>query len=235
MGPATRRELSVAVPHPHVREVAAILDSPDGARRERAVLLAHGSGSDMGSELLEGVATGLCALGFPVLRFRYPYMQRIALESTRRPPDPAALLEAAHGAVLEHLLELEGGTRPLLAGKSLGGRMATHLAAKGAEAAGLILLGYPLHPARRPDRLRSEHFPALVQPALFLQGTRDDLCDLEALRGALEHYAGRATLAVIEDADHSFDVRKRSGRTHTDVRDELLSRIDRWERETFPG
>ena len=221
------------VPH-EVGRVAAVWDRPAGAPRARSVLLAHGSGADMLSPFLESMATGLCARGFAVLRFRYPYMQRMASGGGRRPPDRSATLEAAHAAVLAWLLERQDGARPILAGKSLGGRMSTHLAAKGADAAGLVLFGYPLHPPGKPERTRSEHFPALVQPALFLQGTRDDLCDLELLRLALRGYGGRATLAVIEHADHSFDVLVRSGRTRAEVHAELLDTVDRWERSTFP-
>lgn len=233
MATSTREECTLAVPH-EVERVAALWDRPAGRARARSVLLAHGSGADMHSAFLESMAVGLCARGFAVLRFRYPYMERMAREGVRRPPDRSPVLEAAHSAVLESLLERDDGRRPILAGKSLGGRMSTHLAAKGAEAAGLVLFGYPLHPARRTQRPRSEHFPALVQPALFLQGTRDDLCDLELLRAALAGYGGRATLEVLEGADHGFDVLVRSGRRREEVHAQLLEAVDRWERSTFP-
>ena len=226
--------LEIAVPHPAVGCVGALLQRPAGRARERAVLLAHGAGADMHSDFLVAMAQGLCALGFVVLRFRYPYMERIAIEGRRRPPDPAPALEAAHAAALDELVRRVGGGRPLLAGKSLGGRIGTHLAARGAEVSGLVLLGYPLHPAGRPETERSEHFPALVQPALFVQGTRDALCDLERLRRALAHYGGEPTLALIEGGDHSFDVPRRLGRSPQTVRSEILARIDAWERRTFP-
>jgi len=235
MESARSEPLTLPVPHPHVQRVSALLDLPPGARRERAVLLAHGAGADMHSDFLSAMARGLCELGFPVLRFRYPYMERIAVEGRRRPPDPAPQLEAAHSAALEELARRCPGARPLLAGKSLGGRMGTHLAAKGADVAGLVLLGYPLHPAGKPEKERSEHFPALVQPALFVQGTRDALCDLERLRRSLAHYGGEPTLAVIEGADHSFEVLVRSGRTRAEVQAEILARVDAWERRTFPA
>ena len=233
MGSTTREELTLEVPH-EVDRVTALWDRPAGRARGRSVLLAHGSGADMRAPFLESMAVGLCARGFAVLRFRYPYMERMAREGRRRPPDRAPVLEAAHAAVLAHLLEREDGRRPILAGKSLGGRMSTHLAAKGADAAGLVLFGYPLHPPRRTERRRSEHFPALVQPALFLQGTRDELCDLSLLREALGTYGGQATLEVVEGADHGFDVLIRSGRTRAQVQAQLLDAVDRWERPTFP-
>lgn len=234
MSGTAREELTIEVPH-EIGSVAAVLDRPSGAPRARSLLLAHGSGADMLSPLLESLATGLCARGFRVLRFRYAYMERMCREGVRRPPDRAAALESVHAAALERLLALDDGRRPILAGKSLGGRMSTHLAARGADAAGLVLFGYPLHPAGKPDRPRGEHFPALVQPALFLQGTRDELCDLGLLRGALRGYGGQATLVAIEHADHSFDVPVRSGRTRAEVLAELLDRVDGWERSTFPA
>lgn len=234
MAGVAREELELEVPH-EVGRVAARLDRPAGAARARSVLLAHGSGADMLSPFLEAMAAGLCARGFAVLRFRYPYMQRMQREGGRRPPDRAPALEAAHAAVLAWLLERDGGRRALLAGKSLGGRISTHLAAKGADAAGLVLFGYPLHPAGAPERPRREHFPAVVQPALFLQGTRDALCDLALLRAALTSWGGRATLVEVEGADHGFDVLARSGRTGAQVHAQMLDAVDRWERETFPG
>lgn len=233
MSDAVREELLLEVPH-EIGRVAAVWDRPRSTPRARSVLLAHGSGADLHSDFLEAMASGLCARGFPVLRFRYPYMERMAREGVRRPPDRSDALEAAHAAVLAWLLEQDQGRRPILAGKSLGGRMSTHLAAKGADAAALLLLGYPLHPSGKPERLRREHFPALVQPALFLQGTRDDLCDLQLLRGALSSYGGQATLCVIDGADHSFEVLRRSGRERDDVWAEMLDAMDRWERSTFP-
>ena len=235
MSRAHEESLTLTVPHPDVDRVAALVDHPRGRPRERAVLLAHGAGADMRSEFLTAMAQGLAERGFAVMRFRYPYMERIAREGLRRPPDRAPLLEAAHAAALAELARRFPRARPLLAGKSLGGRMGTHLAAKGADVSGLVLLGYPLHPAGRPEKERSEHFPALVQPALFVQGTRDALCDLERLRRALARYGGEPTLAVIEAADHSFEVLVRSGRRREEVWGEILERIDTWERTTFPG
>ena len=228
------RAIEIAVRHPQVDRVAGVLHEPQGERRARAVLLAHGAGSDMDAPFLVAIASGLAARGFAVLRFRYPYMELRARGGSRRPPDAAPLLEATHTAALAELARHVGGERPLLAGKSLGGRIGTHLAAKGADASGLVLLGYPLHPARKPERERSEHFPAIVQPALFLQGTRDALCELARLERALAHFGGRATLSIIEEADHSFSVPKSSGRTPEQVREDLVERIDAWEQREFP-
>jgi predicted alpha/beta-hydrolase family hydrolase len=214
--------------------LSAQLDSPADEPRASAILLAHGAGFAMDSPWMEAVALGLVAHGFPVLRFNYPYKERARLAGHDFPPDRQPVLEAAHATALAALAERAGGKRLLLAGKSMGGRISTYLAAKGEPCAGLVLFGYPLHPPKQPTKTRSEHFPTLAQPALFLQGTRDEFAGLELLRAALARYGGRATLEVIEGADHGFHVRKSSGRTDAEVFAFLLERVARWERETFP-
>lgn len=226
-------ELEIPVEHPQVDSVRALHEPCDSDRA--AVLLAHGAGAPMDSPFLSAVAAGLVQRGFAVLRFDYPYMERKRRDGRKRPPDPAARLESAHAAALETLRGLYPSRRIVLAGKSLGGRMASHLAAKGHPCAGLVFLGYPLHPPKQPGKLRHEHFAAICQPALFLTGTRDALCDLELLRAALLRFGGRATLHVVEDADHSFAVRKSSGRQPGEVQIELLDAIDSWEREALPS
>jgi predicted alpha/beta-hydrolase family hydrolase len=214
----------------------ARFDEPAGAARERAVLLAHGAGHHLASPFMEAVAAGLVARGFATFRFNYPYRQRALREGKRMlPVDRREVLEQAHRLALDALLERTDGRAPLLAGKSLGARVSTLLAAKEAPCAGLVLFGYPLHPAGKPEKLRSEHFATILQPSLFLQGTRDALCDLDLLRGELERLGGRPTLEVVLDADHSFEVLKRTGRTADEVREALLDRVVRWDGETFPA
>jgi len=214
--------------------LTAQYDAPERGGRASAILLAHGAGSAMDAPWMEAVARGLVARGFPVLRFNYPYKERSRSAGWDLPPDRAPVLEEAHALALAKLAEHADRKRLLLAGKSMGGRISTHLAAKGENCAGLVLFGYPLHPPRQPAKTRSEHFPAIAQPALFLQGTRDDFAELDLLRAALARYGGRATLEVIEGADHGFHVPKKSGRTDEEVREFLLDRVARWERETFP-
>lgn len=215
-------------------ELSAVLDLPGDPARTSALLLAHGAGFGLDSPWMERVALGLAARGFPVLRFNYPYRERAAREKRDVPPDRAPVLEAAHAAALATLAERAGGKRMILAGKSMGGRIGTHIAAKGEHCAGLVLFGYPLHPPGQTHKTRSEHFPTIAQPALFLQGTRDEFAELELLRAALARYGGRATLEVIEGADHGFHVPKKSGRTDEEVLEFLLDRVARWESETFP-
>jgi len=198
-------------------------------------LLAHGAGAPMTSTFIAGVAERLAAHGLPVLRFQYAYMEQVQRLGMRRPPDRLSLLESVHRAASRDLQQRFPGRHLLLGGKSLGGRIASHLAAQGEACAGLLFLGYPLHPAGKPDKLRSEHFAALAQPALFLQGDRDALCDLALLRTAVEVYGGQATLAVIEGADHGFDVLRSSGRSSGEVMDQVAARTIAWVRSTFPA
>ena len=213
--------------------MTALWQAPN--RKTRAtLLLAHGAGAGMRHPFLEDVARGLVDLDFAVLRFQYPYMERAETERGTRPPDAMPRLEATHLAALAEA-ERRAGERVLMGGKSMGGRIASQLGAKGHDCNGLVFFGYPLHAPRRTDKPRSEHFAAICQPALFLQGTRDALCDLDLLRTALRRFGGKATLEVVEDADHSFEVRKReTGKTREDVIADLVARVDRWERDSFP-
>lgn len=110
----------------------------------------------------------------------------------------------------------------------MGGRVASMLAAEGDECSHLVFFGYPLHPPGKPEKQRSEHFPALAQPALFLQGDRDALCDLELLGPALETFGGRTKLCVLEGADHDFALPRSSGRDRKDVMAELLRLSLEW-------
>jgi predicted alpha/beta-hydrolase family hydrolase len=233
----TSRPLLLTVPHEGVQHVSMLLDlPPEGADlRSSVFLLAHGAGAPMTSTFIAGVAERLAARGLPVLRFQYAYMEQIQRSGVRRLPDRRPLLEAVHRAALRDVQQRFPGRHVLLGGKSLGGRIASYLAAEGEACAGLVFLGYPLHPAGKPDELRSEHFAALAQPALFLQGDRDALCDLALLRTALELYGGHATLAVIAGADHGFDVLRSSGRATDEVLDEVAARTIAWARATFPG
>lgn len=216
----------------------AILELPDGDQRESVILLAHGAGANKDSRFLEAISGLLAQRGFLVLRFDYPYMQRARELGRRQPPNRRDVLERAHRAALDELVQRAPGRRVLLAGKSLGGRIGSYLAAEdtdGGLTAGLIFLGYPLHPRKQLEKTRCDHFPILAIPAIFLQGTRDDLCDLTLLNKVLPSYAGAATLQVIEGADHSFEVLKRSGRKPDEVLAEIADLVADWESATFPA
>lgn len=226
--------IRVTVPHVGAEWVSATLDVPDEDAGRAVILFGHGAGAPMTSDFMQVVAEGLAALGFPVLRFNYVFSELAGREGRRRPPDPKPRLLETHRAALAALRERYPERRLLLAGKSMGGRMSTYLAAEGDDCAGLVLFGYPLHPPGKPEKLRSEHFAAIPQPTLFLQGTRDALCNLDLLRRELESFGGAVTLEVLDDADHDFGVPKRTGRTRAEVLADLVERFDAWERATWP-
>ena len=226
----TTESFSIPIEDAPVDSVEALLQRPEGPDGAPAVLLAHGSGASVESEFLERFAEALAREGFPVLRFRYAYAERAAREGKRRPPDRMPLLQRVHRAALEALEERLPDAPVILAGKSMGGRVASHLVAEGVPCAGLALLGYPLHPTGKPESLRSEHFPRVHAPSLFLQGTRDKLCDLALLERELAKYGAPYVLHVVEGGDHSFGVLKRSGRTADEVRAEMIETFASWAR-----
>lgn len=205
--------------------------TPEDARA-RCVLFAHGAGAPKDSAFMAAMARRLCEAGALVVRFDYPYMERARREGKRRPPDRAPKLLAAQREVLR-AARAEFGVEDacwFLAGKSMGARMSTLLLAEEPQldVAGAILLGYPLHPAKKPEKLRSDHFDRLVAPCLFVSGTRDPLCDLELFERERVSIAGPHELLVVEGGDHDLAVLKRSGSTHDDVLDEVASVATRW-------
>lgn len=235
LGPmATRRDEQVAVPHGGVEHVSVRTDAPEGAEPRGVFVLAHGAGAPMDSGFLEAIAPRIADVaGLVVVRFNYAFTELARRSGKRRPPERRIALEAVHGPILRHVAEAHGGLPLYAGGKSLGGRVSSLMAAESHGAMepvrGLIFLGYPLHPPGKPDRLRTEHFPQLRGPLLFLQGDRDALCDLALLEDAWPALAGaEPTLHVVEGADHGFEVLRRSGRTLDDVHAELAGAISGW-------
>jgi uncharacterized protein len=208
-----------------VAATSAVVWWPGADDGAPAFVLAHGAGTDMTHPTLRGIGRGLAEQGHPVALFNFGYT-----EAGRKRPDPMARLEAAFTDVVAGL-RARFGSRPLvLGGRSMGGRVASHLAASGAEAAGLCLLGYPLHPAGRPERLRTDHWPRLRLPLLFVTGDRDRLCDLDLLarERADKLAAADDTLHVLAGADHGFGVRRRDGRTPAGVLAEVVEVVAGW-------
>ncbi len=132
--------------------------------------------------------------------------------------------------------ELREELRParlFLGGRSMGGRAASMLVARGFDADGLILLAYPLHPAGKPEQLRDAHLPKIAMPVLCFNGTRDALCRRELMEAVLQRVGDDWTMHWLEGADHSFHVLKSSGRTDADVLSEIQDVSSRWlERRT---
>ena len=204
--------------------VSALLDVPQTSARAGFVL-AHGAGAGMRHPFMSALAGALVARGVATLRYQFPYME----QGAKRPDRPAvahATVRAAVSAARERLPNL-----PLVAGgKSFGGRMTSQAQASAPldGVAGLVFLGFPLHPVGKPADERAAHLFDVHVPMLFLQGERDELADLGLLRPVVTRLASRATLEVFADADHSFHVKARTGRKDADVRADLVDRLIAW-------
>jgi predicted alpha/beta-hydrolase family hydrolase len=204
-----------------IGRVTGRLIRPDGATV--LYVLAHGAGAGMHHPFMESIANALAERRIATLRYQFPYM-----DAKRRSPDPPARLQATVRAAVTRASELASNLTLIAGGKSLGGRMTSMAQADaplpGVE--GLVFLGFPLHAPKRPADKRSEHLAHVTIPMLFLQGTRDDLADLSLLTPIVERL--RATMHVVDDSDHSFKVRRRSGRTEAEVMQELADAIAHW-------
>jgi predicted alpha/beta-hydrolase family hydrolase len=188
-------------------------------------VLAHGAGAGMAHPFMAGVANGLAARGIATLRYQFLYMER----GSKRPDTPA-IAQAAVRAAVEMARTLTPGLPLVAGGKSFGGRMTSQAqsASPLADVRGLVFLGFPLHAAGKPSADRAAHLFDVDVPMLFLQGTRDTLADLDHLRPTLDRLGSRATLVTVEGADHSFHVPKTSGRTDTQVMNDLLDTTAAW-------
>ena len=195
------------------------------ARARACYVLAHGAGAGMNHPFMSAAARELAALGIATLRYQFPYMERGA-----RRPDPPPLCQATVRAAVAAAARLAPALPLFAGGRSFGGRMTSQAQARAplAGVRGLAFLGFPLHPAGRPDDARGAHLAQVAVPMLFLQGTRDALAEPARLRALLARLGARATLSLSEDADHSFHVAARSGRTDADVRGELWRTLCAW-------
>lgn len=192
-----------------------------GRKGAPSVLLAHGAGAGQDHPGVAGLRDRLAGAGITTLTFNYPYA-----EAGKRRPDRTPILLACHRAVLDWLQE-RTGEPVVMAGRSMGGRMATYLAAEGAPCRGLVLYAYPLHPAGKPERLRADHLPSVPVPMLFFTGSRDSMARLDLVDRHLRPLP-QATVEIIDDADHWFRVPKRTGRTFEEVLDGIAARTVEW-------
>ena len=204
--------------------VSGLLQRP--ANAQALYVLAHGAGASMRHRFMQGIADALEAAGIATLRFNFPYTETAA----RRAPDPQPVLEAYVRSVCEEAQSLAPGLPLIAGGKSMGGRMTSNAQAKEPipGVRGLVFLGFPLHPPKKPARARGDHLFQVQIPMLFLQGTRDDLADLGLIRAVCAELGPRATLAESEDGNHSFEVRKSSGRSPADVIAGLAATTAEW-------
>jgi uncharacterized protein len=198
--------------------IEVMFDGPAGGP---LLVLAHGAGAAMDSPFMTSLAALLGAEGLRVARFEFPYMH--ARRSGRRPgPDREPVLRETWKAVLA---QLGGAARTVIGGKSMGGRIAS-LIADEVGVRGLVCLGYPFHPAGRPERLRTAHLAGLRTPALFVQGTRDALGSREDVAGY--RLSPQIRIAWLEDGDHSFKPRAASGHTERGHREEAAAEVARF-------
>ncbi|HEY2358910.1 MAG TPA: alpha/beta family hydrolase [Phenylobacterium sp.] len=189
------------------------------------LVLAHGAGAGMTHRSMAAIADGLEGLGVATLRYQFPYM-----EKGGKRVDPPAV---AHGAVRAAVAEARGragGLKLFAGGRSFGGRMTSQAQAleplEGVR--GLVFFAFPLHPAGKPSDERAAHLAQVTTPMLFLQGSNDALADLGLLRGAAAALGDRASLEIIEDADHSFHVPARTGRKDSEVLAGVLATVAGW-------
>ena len=203
--------------------VSALLTAPTSA--SAVFVFAHGAGAGMDHPFMADLAAALAERGIATLRYQFPYMEA----GSKRPDAPATAHAAVRAAVAEAAARLPG-IALYAGGKSFGGRMTSQAQASAPMPAvrGLVFVGFPLHPAGKPGTQRAAHLREVKVPMLFLQGTRDELADLALVRETTSLLGLRATLHVVDGADHSFHVLKRSGRTDAQVMEELAAAMSAW-------
>lgn len=205
------------------QHVSGLLWRPPGAKA--LYLFAHGAGVGMTHASMEANAAGLAERGIATLRYQFPYMER----GTKR-PDPPRLAQATVRAAAAQAVALAPDLPLYAGGRSFGGRMTSQAQAETplAGVRGLAFLGFPLHPAGKPGIDRAEHLARVQVPMLFVSGDRDALADLDLLKPVIASLGARATLHVVSDADHSFKVAAKSGRTTADAQAEALDALAQW-------
>jgi uncharacterized protein len=220
MEPSTE-QLTIEV-EPQVAVSARLVQPP---QPRLCFVFAHGAGAGMTHAFMESVAQGLAARHVATLRYQFPYMEK----GSKRPDPPALAQATVRAAVAATAVRCPG--LPLFAGgKSFGARMTSQAQAVSplAGVRGLAFFGFPLHPAGKPSIARADHLDEVAIPMLFLQGTRDKLAELSLLEPVAARLGSRATLHLIDQADHAFHVPARSGRTDAAVIDDMLDAFVAW-------
>jgi uncharacterized protein len=214
---------TLRIPIDAARAVSGLLLTPRDAAA--CYVFAHGAGAGMAHPFMAAAAAGLAERRIATLRYQFPYMEH----GSKRPDSPPVAHAAVRAAVAEARKRLPG--LPLIAGgKSFGGRMTSQAQALSPLDAvrGLAFFGFPLHPAGKPSVERAAHLFDVAVPMLFLQGSKDKLAELPLLEPLVGKLAARATLHVVRDADHSFHVPAKSGRSASDVMAELTDAFASW-------
>jgi predicted alpha/beta-hydrolase family hydrolase len=221
-GSHERRE-AVSIAVDEKRRVSGLLQVPNATNV--CYVLAHGAGAGMSHPFMAAVADGLAERDIATLRYQFPYME----EGSKRSDVPKVAQATVRAAVRE-ALHLLPGLAVVAGGKSFGGRMTSQAQAASPlpGVQGLVFLGFPLHPPGHPSDERGAHLLEIKIPMLFLQGTRDALAATELIDALVKRLGSQATLKLFKDADHSFHVPARSGRTDAEVRAEMLDELSTW-------
>jgi uncharacterized protein len=221
MKAATPQKLTIEIGTPG--PVSALLLLPDAPRA--CFVFAHGAGAGMTHSFMEAFANGLAERDIASLRYQFPYMEK----GSKR-PDPPAIAHAAVRAAVAKAAEVFPSLALIAGGKSFGGRMTSQAqaAAPLPDVRGLAFVGFPLHPAGKPSTDRADHLAKVDLPMLFLQGTRDGLAEVALIEGVVQRLGPRATLHLVDGADHSFHVLARSGRNDREVMREILNAFANW-------
>ena len=204
-------------------EVSAIYVRPRNAKW--LLVFAHGAGAGMKHKFMQTASDKLAIHGIATFRFNFPYM-----EKGKRSPDPQPILKKTIRSAIQTASHLVGDLPLIAGGKSLGARMTSMAAAENPlpNLKGLVFFGFPLHAPGKPSIERAEHLNAVKIPMLFLQGTRDNLANLELIKPVCRKLGKRATLHIVEGGDHSFHLPKSAGRPDEDVIDELARVVSQW-------
>jgi predicted alpha/beta-hydrolase family hydrolase len=205
------------------QRVSGLLQTPPEARA--CYVMAHGAGAGMAHPFMAAMANGLAERGVATLRYQFPYME----QGSKRPDTPK-LAQATVRAAVAEASRLLPELALFAGGKSFGGRMTSQAQAASplSGVCGLVFLGFPLHPAGRPSDERGAHLSAVQIPMLFVQGTRDQLADLQLLQTLAGQLGARATLTLFQDADHSFHVPARTGRKDSEIMAEISDVLADW-------
>lgn len=220
-------QVKIPLPEPvhELEAVTGVLGIPEwwptGSRV--SVVLAQGQRSDDG--LLEALQRHLTERKFLTLRFGFPF-----LEAGKRRPDPMPVLQRTYASALATLSRdpTAAPAHVFVGGQNLGALATAHAATARVRVEGLFFLGYPLHKQDDPTDVRAERLFRIINPMLFVQGSRDRHCDLPTLRRTLSRVGAPVTLHVVEEADHFFKVGRKSGRSAEDVRRELTATLEAW-------
>jgi predicted alpha/beta-hydrolase family hydrolase len=227
------RTLKVSIPISDDEKVSGVVAVPADFQKGKTVgvILAHGAGNDMENPLIVFLSNGLAESGFLTLRFNFPYK-----EKGLKAPDSQKKLVQTWKQVFRFLKDNPkyGMVKIVAAGKSMGGRVASQMAADGELPADcLIFLGYPLHPPGKKDQLRDAHLYELRVPLLFFAGTRDTFCDLDLLRLVLGRMKSNWDLEVIDGGDHSLGLLKSASRPQNEVYTHVLQTMVAWVKTKF--